>query len=314
MKPWDLFDQMDRKGLLSENSLLLHFEDVFWKKVFVDYVKNKLNQLNKKIIYQFGKEINHQFTDSFNNLSLFPEDQCLLIEDAQLILDDCLLKVLQIADAKILFFTGKLLAKHSKHEVIKITATKSWEEKQSIDLLLKILQIDNGNELVKKLNWPIGMGFNLDWHYNQFKIFCFSETLVEENIQISIMNDQDKFSLIGFINQNQMNQFWKKLFVFNQKFEREEILRMVQFAKSHVLKIIHWSFSKNENKLGQNKYEKEIIQSTSLWPKKDILELLKSFSQLEILLKGNQTLMFKNYLYLKIISGVSKFFKPILPR
>ncbi len=89
----------------------------------------------------------------------------------------------------------------------------------------------------------------------------------------------------------QFSHFWPSLKIQLDRADQIEKLRLVQLIRSHLFKLA--KYKENPNAFTATANDKKIMSTTKQWQNRDILKLLRFFSDCEIAAKAGENLQYK---------------------
>lgn len=292
MKIWQ--NNFDLNQLFS--SQIIYYDDPAWITILDKMSSTKFRGYKFKAI--MGSEVSIDwFFEQTQNLSLFSEQIRWNILHAEKIPPSVFNKIakevekLQMTTDTILWFW---LPQNSKKKLnlkcLSIDKVPFWELKNCVKWLMKIWSLPP--ESLENV-WPWDQELTLSQHLQLIEMV--SSNLIEQD-QVAeyfqqIYFDQEKFELISLLDQKQFKNFWTKLKSQLDRADQIEGLRLIQLLRSHTFKLA--KYKENPNHFTATANDKKIMSTSKHWQNKDILKLLRFFSDCEIAAKAGENLLYK---------------------
>jgi hypothetical protein len=286
---WDFFKNVER-GFLSnfEGILILNTFDSISLKMIKDYLIHK--NLSRPVLHKTFQEITKSWIESeYETLSLFPNDDCFFIHQAQELNSDLIDKIFSLNLSRrflILSFENSTLKKkmagNSIH-VFEIEAPKFWESNKLLDFISLYFNLGLSFEVK---SWILdSFENNLSSFYHICSVlkinFPDAQLTLQEAKEVISPNKFDQFVLASLVSQKQTEKFYQTLNSLEQDFEKMRDL--FRFLQSHFIKLSDASFTKGKSKLSQ--YDRDLVKMSVLWNRDDLKHLIRLFDHFEILAK-----------------------------
>ena len=272
-----------KEGINSLN----YFDTYLWSFVHSTLVGSKPKWKNI-----FASELTvDNLESSLSNLNLFEMDNFILVHEAEK-----LSKALQtwIPENASLFsgktylfiFQSKPAWRKKWHENgvhIDIEAPKFWEERETLKLLIDLMQIRMNQQalstFIERIPFSWGEYVQALQNFTDDKSVEIKSSDIEDLFKSQKL---DKFHLAQLIGNKQTKQFFHNL--LEQELSLDELRDVFSFMHSHLFKILNKE--EIEAKAKTNKYEKQILSASQKWTKKELLQMLKRISKWELRVKS----------------------------
>lgn len=288
MKIW----QSNINELDFKSSMIIYYDDPAWIRILEKLTSIVLNDYKSKAI--LGSEITTDwFYEEVQNLTLFSEKNRWNIFNSDKISINVFNKISkEVAALKsnqdtILWFWLPLTSKKKMDlPALIIDKLNYWEVQTCVKWLMNTWGL---NFDLLDSHWPWDQELTLSQHLQLLEMYSLDQLdnaqLMQYFQQASF--EQDKFRLLSLLERKDWKKFWNEL----NNFADTESLRLVQFLKNYVFKMA--KFKENSNYVARSAFDKKILASAQKWNYREILKLLKTFSDWEILAKAGENLQYK---------------------
>lgn len=291
MKIWQ--QTFNPQQLLS--SLVIYYDDPAWMTILTKLSSNLFSGFKNKAI--LGSEVTADwFFEENQNLSLFSEKTHWNIVNAEKIPTTVFNKLCKESERikhnqdTLMWFWFPINSK-KKIEIPSFVIDKLpfWEVGSCVKWLMKVW-----NQNVEQLDkfWPWDQELTLSQHVQLLEMFSNKILEISELKEyfLKIYFEQDKFDLINFLDQKNWKKFWPELKLQLERFENTEKLRLIQLLRSHVFKMA--KFKDNPQTIVKSNNDKKIYATSQKWQNREVLRLLKLFSDWEILAKSGDNFQY----------------------
>jgi hypothetical protein len=295
MKPWLELPKENQ----SCTSRVIFYDDPAWVKILEKMHEQQLSSFKRKSM--LGQDVTYNwFFEETQNLSLFSEKNLWNVFQAEKIPAKHLaamvsspVNIKNLSDTLFWFWlplgTKNNSWKQISCETLSIDKVAFWEETQCVQWIMKLWNVFT-KELISL--WPLDQELTLSQHVQLVEML--SKGLLKNNDVKKYFEqtsfDKMKFVLLEHFEKKAMAQFFKCLKEQLEMSSSLEKLRLIQFIRSHVFKLV--KFKDDDSLNAKSSFEKRIQNSSKNWPKKDLLKYLKLFLDWEIQLKANQDIQF----------------------
>lgn len=289
---WDFFSSVSREHLQSfEGLLALNTFDSLCLKFVKDFLIRGAGE--RVIHYKMANEVTADWIEEeFQNLSLFGNSECFFIHEAQNLKIE-LLEQLTNADVTgrfvILSFenemvTWKKLVKDNKIPQLVVESPRFWELNKLLDFVCQYLRLPLSYE---SKSWILdALENNLPTFYNACCLIKLNhpetkEISLAEVKELLTLEKLDQFQMASLIARKKEREFFDKLVQIEGDFEKMRGFFM--FMQSHLVKMADTSYLSKKPRLTQ--YDKDIQGTSKLWQMSELMRLMETFNQWEILCK-----------------------------
>jgi len=268
--------------------------DPFINRILKERIPEQLGGENPRVL--LGNDLSPEWIENnLQTLSLFGGGEPYIVQHAELIPNSVSEMILEgqvdFSDRFfILFFykdcplRQKLNKKKDEAIHTSIMAPAFWEFSKLLDFLADYFHIRFSFE---------GKKFFLDTiphecaaFYNALNvlklIYPDHQELSQKDIEDVLVSTRlDKFQLAQLFCQRKFNGFFAKL--LSIELDYDQLRSFFSFMQGHLIKVMDPSYV--ERKPRVSKYDREIVGQSKMWRKKDLLKSIRTFAELEILVK-----------------------------
>lgn len=271
--------------------------------LIIRFIKDSFStdMFNGSLTTLSGKEVSENWLeDNFCSMGLFGNSDSFFIHNAESLSSNCQEVILNndlILESRhfILSFESKSpfykkIIKKNEFNHIEIEPPKFWETAKLLDFFADQLRVylsyQAKNKILNSVNHTCQEFFNtiniLNLNFPSEKEI--SVQMVEEVLNITKI---DKFQLAETYSLKKQNEFFKQIIGLEMNFE---VFRsLFNFMQSHLIKLIDPSYTNKKNYL--TKYDKQIVNCSKLWTKKELQHEIQFFENLEVMCKRKSFLL-----------------------
>lgn len=300
MKLWLKSNNITEEDGWGKKHKVIFYDDPAWIKVSAKINLLNLSHYQKKSVSGQDLTIDWLFEES-QNLSLFSEKKIWNVLNADKIPITQQNKILNQKDIFqksqdiILWFwvphgSKNTFWKKLDIEILEIDKLPFWEEKQCIQWLMHIYQVN-----VKEAQpyWPWDSELSLSQHVQLLEMV--SNRLISLNEVVNFFEqtsfERDKFLLLEKFEPKSLATFFTELRNYLERDDYAGQLITIQFIRSMVFKLL--KMKDDPQFTSKSSFDKKLHSSSKLWVKKDLLKYLKLFLDWEMKLKAQSDIQYE---------------------
>lgn len=295
---WDFFNNVKRDHLESQEGIVaLSTFDPVALKMAKDYLLRGVTSRN--VLYKMAPEVTRNWIEEeFQTLSLFGEQECFFIHQAQDISSD-LLELLLSQDITgrfvLLSFESekdawKKVLKNEKVSALQIEAPKFWEPNKLLDFVCNYLRLPLSYEAK---GWVLdSVENNLGTFYNSMGLVKLNypdarEVGAKEVKELLAVEKLDQFALASLFCRKKRLEFFQKVIQLEGDFDK--MRSFFSFMQGHLIKVLDPAYLAQKKSL--NSYDKDIQSTSRLWKPNELVAAIEEFNHWEILSKKKESLL-----------------------
>jgi hypothetical protein len=295
---WDFFYSFDKTFLSKfQGVLLLNTFDVTSLKLVKDFLFK--TKAEREIKHKVASEISKNWLDDeFNSMSLFVNEDCFFIHQAQELSSDIIefISSLRLENRFIILsFENqgphwKKIIKDPNFKILELEGPKHWENSKLLDFVASYFRLPLSFEAK---SWII------DYTDNSLSSFYHSASVLKINYPTSndigilqvkelILSDKlDQFALASIFCKKRFVDFYHRLLL--QAGDFDKMRDLFRFMQSHLIKLSDLSYLSEKTRL--TSYDKDLQSCEKLWKKQELSDEISAFSRWEIMCKQKNNLL-----------------------